>query len=67
MKVGVGVKECPKKKLVRSTRAGHVDKLGDEKLKKEQMSRKWTGNRGEEDRNCILCALSTIGLPYASH
>ena len=28
----VGVKESSKKKLVRSTAAGHVEKMGDEKL-----------------------------------
>ena len=39
----VGLKESSKKKLVRSTWAGHVEKVGDDKW--------WRGNEGEEDRN----------------
>ena len=31
MRLDIGVKESSKKKLVRSTWAGHVDKMGDEK------------------------------------
>ena len=30
MRVEVGIKESPKKKLARSTWAGHVDKMADE-------------------------------------
>ena len=41
MRVEVGMKESSKKKLVRSTWAGHVEKMGDEKLAK------WRGNGGE--------------------
>ena len=32
MRVEVGVKESSKKKFVRSTWGGHVEKMGDEKL-----------------------------------
>ena len=52
MRVGVGVQESSKKKLVRSIWAGHVDKFEDEKTCREQMSRKWRGNGGEEDQHC---------------
>ena len=52
MRVEVGVKESSKKKLVRSTWAGHVAKPGYKKTGREQMPRKWRGNGGEEDRNC---------------
>ena len=50
----VGVKESSKKKLVRSTWAGHVEQMVDKKTNwhREQMTRKWRGNGGEEDRNC---------------
>ena len=48
----VGVTESARKKLVRSTRAGHVERMGDEKLakRKKLMSIKWKGNGDEE--NC---------------
>ena len=46
------MKESSKNKLVRSTWVGHVEKMGDEKLAKKQMPRKWKGNGGEEDQNC---------------
>ena len=60
MKVEIGVKESFKRKLARSTWAGHVDKMVDEKL-----SRQWRGNGGEEDQNCdgacIVCDLERVG------
>ena len=43
------MKERSKKKWMRSTWPGHVDKMGDEKLAE---SRKRRGNGGKEDRNC---------------
>ena len=48
----VGVEKRSKKKLVRSTWTGHVEKMAEKKLAKEQMPRKWRGNGGEEDKNC---------------
>ena len=45
------VEEIPKTKLVRGTRAGHVNKMGMNTWQREQMPRKWRGNGGEEDRN----------------
>ena len=49
MKLEVGVKESSKKKLVRSTWAGHVEKMGDEKLAKrvddQKVERKWRRGR----------------------
>ena len=44
MRVEVGVKESSKKKLVRSTWAGDVKKLGDEKLEKRADAQKVEGN-----------------------
>ena len=38
--------------MVRSTTAGHVERMGDENWQRDQMPRKWMGNGGEEDRNC---------------
>ena len=49
----IEVKESSKKKLARSTWAGHVAK--NRKMKhwqRQQMPRKWRGNGGEEDRSC---------------
>ena len=46
------MKESSKKKLVRSTWAGHVGKMGDEKRAKRAHAQKVEGNGGEEDRNC---------------
>jgi len=43
-----GVKESSKKKLMRSTCAGHMEKMGDEK--RVQVPRKWRENGGEENR-----------------
>ena len=37
MRVEIGVKESVKKKLVRSTRASRVERMGDEKLAKRAM------------------------------
>ena len=53
MRLEVGVKGSFKKKLVksRSTWAGHVKRMGDEKLKKRADAQKVEGNRGVEDRN----------------
>ena len=49
MRVEFGVTESSKKQLMRGTWDGHVDKMGDEKLKK----RADTQNvGGEEDRSC---------------
>ena len=39
----VGVKESSKKKLVRDTRAGHVDKMGNEKLAERADAQKVEG------------------------
>ena len=33
--------------------AGHVGRIGDESWEREQMSRKWRGNGGEDDRDCV--------------
>ena len=52
MTVKVGMKESSKKKLVRSTLTCHVEKMGDENLKREQKPRKRRKIGGEEDRNC---------------
>ena len=49
----VGMEESSKKKLVMSTRAGHVEKWDMKIWQREQMPRKWRGNRGEEDPNCV--------------
>ena len=43
MTVDVGMQERSKKKLMRSTWAGRVGKMGDEKQAKSQMPRKWRG------------------------
>ena len=51
MRVEVGVKDSSKKKLVRSTWAGHIEKWEKEN-DKEQLLIYWRGNGGEEDRNC---------------
>ena len=53
MRVGVGVQESSKKKLVRGIWAGHVDKFEDEKTCREQMSRKW----GETEARKINIAM----------
>ena len=49
MRVEVGVKESTKNKLVRNTWAGHVEKLGDEKLAKradaQNVEEKWRQGR----------------------
>ena len=44
----IGVKESSKKKLVRSTWAGHVENMGDEKLVKTADTQKvdWKWKRG---------------------
>ena len=47
MRVWDGGKESSKKKLVRSTWAGQVEKMGDEKWQREHVPIK-----GEEDRHC---------------
>ena len=47
----VGVNESSKRKLVRSTWAGHVKK-GDKKLAKRADAQMVEGNGSEEDRNC---------------
>ena len=54
MRVEVGVKDSFKKKLVsrRLTWAGHVERMGDEKLTKRTDVQKMDGEGGEEDRNC---------------
>ena len=46
------MKESCKKKLARSTWAGHVEKLVKNNWQREQMPRKRRGNGREEDRNC---------------
>ena len=43
MRVEVGVKESSKKKLVRITWVGHVEKIGDEKLAKRADAQKVEG------------------------
>ena len=50
MRVKVGVKESSKKKLVRSTWAGHLAEMGDVKLAERRCPE--SGNGGEEDRTC---------------
>ena len=54
LRLEAGVKERFKKKLVRSRlkRGGHVERMGDEKLAKEQMPRKQRVKGGEEDQAC---------------
>ena len=58
----VGVKESSKKTLVTSTWAGHVEKMGDEKLAKivdgPEMEGKWRRGR---PRNCIKSDLERVG------
>ena len=50
----VGVKDSFKNKLVRSrlTRAGHVERMRDEKTDKEKRCPENGREGGEEDRNC---------------
>ena len=50
----VGVKESFKKKLVRSRLkwAGHVERMGDEKLAKRADAQKVERKEGKEDREC---------------
>ena len=43
MRAEVGVKESSKKKLVRSTWVGHVEKIGDENLAKRADAQKVEG------------------------
>ena len=46
--MAVGMKESSKKKLARSTWAGHVEKMGDEKLTKRDVQKvegKWRRGR----------------------
>ena len=50
MRVEFGMKESTKTQLVRTTWAGLVNKLGNEKWQREKMPRKWKRNGGEEDR-----------------
>ena len=45
MRVKVGVKESSKKKLLRSTWAGHVEKMEDENMAKRADARKAEGTR----------------------
>ena len=54
LRMEVGLKESLKKKLVwsRLKWGGHVERMGDEKLAKEQMPRKQRSKGGEEDRAC---------------
>ena len=40
MRVGVGMKESSKTKLVRSTWVGHLEKIRDENWQRDQMPRK---------------------------
>ena len=58
MRVEVGVEESSKKKLMRSTWAGHVDKWEMKKWQRDQMPRKRRENGGEEDLS-ILPPLSS--------
>ena len=48
----VGVTERSHKKLVRSTWADYVEKMGDEKLAKRADAQKVEGRWRREDRNC---------------
>ena len=52
MIVEVRVTESAKKKLARSTWAGHVERMTDEKPAKRKYAQKWKGNGDEADRNC---------------
>ena len=49
MRLEIGVKESCKKKFVRSTWAGHLERMGDEKLAKgadaQRMEGKWRRGR----------------------
>ena len=47
-----GVKESSKKKLMRSTWAGNMEKWEMKHWQREQIPRKWREKGGEEDRNC---------------
>ena len=55
----VGVKEHSKKKLAKSTWAGHVEKTADEKL--AERTHEWRGNGAEEDRNCDGDCIQRVG------
>ena len=57
MRVEVGVKKSSKKKLMRSTWGGHVEKLGDQKLAESRCP----GSGGEmEVRNVMVCQCKCI-------
>ena len=61
MRVEVGGKENVKKKLVRSTWAGHVERIGDEKLAKradaQTVEGKW--RRGRPKLRCEIALIAT--------
>ena len=56
----IGVKESVKKILARSTLAGHVERMGDEKLAKRADAQKVEGKwrRGRPKLRCII----SVGL-----
>ena len=61
MSVEIGVKENVKKKLVSSTRVGHVERMGDEKLAKrasgQTVEGKW--GRGRPKLRCVIALIVT--------
>ena len=59
MRVEAGVNESVKKKLVRSTWAGHVDKMGDEKMAESRCPER--GGNWNVMGNCIKSYLERVG------
>ena len=57
----IGVKEMIKKISMRSTRAGRVERIGDEKLAKradaQSVERKW--RRGRPKLRCVIALIVT--------
>ena len=60
MRVEIGMKESVKKKLVNSTRVGHVGRMGGENWENKQMTRQLRGNGGEEDVPELRCEIALI-------
>ena len=61
MRVEIGVKGSVKTKLVSSTRVGHVERMGSEKLEKrsdaQTIERKW--RRGRPKLRCEIAFIAT--------
>ena len=70
MRVKIGVKESVKKKLMKSTWAGHVERMGDEKLAKRADVQKVEGRcrRGRPKLRwgIVLIVLDWVGISYTS-